>query len=267
MQEKKYLIYQIQNLIDGRIYIGAHSTKDPNDKYMGSSKYLTKDIKLLGKENFKKTILFIFDNKEDMIDKEAEIVDKNFCMNTNTYNRYPGGLKTSFSKIDMICAKDKLGNFILIFKEDPRFTSGELVGVSKGMVPVKDKDGNIFKVSKDDIRYLSGELVHNAKGTITVKDKDGNIFKVSKDDIRYLSGELVGIMKGVKHKHKTKRKPMSEERKILHSNRMKGKKHTEETKKKMSLSKKGSKLSEERKKKISLLKKKDLSFQKNTKRK
>jgi len=235
MQEKKYLIYQIQNLIDGRIYIGAHSTKDPNDKYMGSSKYLTKDIKLLGKENFKKTILFIFDNKEDMIDKEAEIVDKNFCMNTNTYNRYPGGLKTSFSKIDMICAKDKLGNFILIFKEDPRFTSGELVGVSKGMVPVKDKDGNIFKVSKDDIRYLSGELV--------------------------------GIMKGVKHKHKTKRKPMSEERKILHSNRMKGKKHTEETKKKMSLSKKGSKLSEERKKKISLLKKKDLSFQKNTKRK
>ena len=86
-----YTIYKITNLIDSKIYIGAHSTQDLNDGYMGSGKYLRNAIKKYGIENFKKDILFIFDNKQEMFSKEAELVTEDFIATSNTYNIKPGG--------------------------------------------------------------------------------------------------------------------------------------------------------------------------------
>ena len=59
---KHYLVYQITNLINGMIYIGKHVTDDPNDSYMGSSKWLAKSIKKHGIEHYRKDILFDFNN-------------------------------------------------------------------------------------------------------------------------------------------------------------------------------------------------------------
>lgn len=88
---KYYTVYKITNLINGKIYVGQHSTVDPNDNYMGSSKVLAKEIQLLGIHNFKKEILFIFDTFEEACKKEAEIVDKDFINRNDTYNIIPGG--------------------------------------------------------------------------------------------------------------------------------------------------------------------------------
>lgn len=81
-----YTIYKITNQINGKFYIGSHKTKDLNDNYMGSGKYLKYAQEKHGIENFTKEILFIFDNSEEMYAKEAEIVNENFLSEENTYN-------------------------------------------------------------------------------------------------------------------------------------------------------------------------------------
>ena len=87
-----YLIYKITNLINGKVYVGSHKTTDINDSYMGSGKYLLSAQNKYGIENFKKDILYVFDNPADMYLKEAEIVDENFLMEENTYNLKKGGM-------------------------------------------------------------------------------------------------------------------------------------------------------------------------------
>lgn len=86
-----YTIYKISNLLDGKIYIGSHKTKKLDDKYMGSGKYLKSAQKKYGMDNFKKEILFVFDNPEEMYAKEAELVNGEFLVTENTYNLKVGG--------------------------------------------------------------------------------------------------------------------------------------------------------------------------------
>jgi len=86
-----YTIYKITNQINGKFYIGSHKTKDLNDGYMGSGKYLNHAYKKYGLENFSKEILFVFDTPEEMYAKEAEIVNDEFLAEENTYNLKRGG--------------------------------------------------------------------------------------------------------------------------------------------------------------------------------
>ena len=88
---KKYTIYQITNLIDGKIYIGKHETFNLDDGYMGSGNHIRRSIDKHGLENFKKEILHIFDSEEEMNAKEAELVTEDFCSRDDTYNICPGG--------------------------------------------------------------------------------------------------------------------------------------------------------------------------------
>lgn len=78
-----------------------------------------------------------------------------------------------------------------------------IANANRNKVVVKDKDGIVVKTDIDDPRYLSGELIGIASGKVAVKNSSGEKFLVSKDDPRYLSGELIGVQKGVKFKQKT----------------------------------------------------------------
>lgn len=104
-----YIIYKITNIINGKYYIGKHQTKYPNDGYMGSGKLIKFAIKKYGIENFTKEILFVFDNEQDMNDKEKELV----VVSEETYNLCEGG-KGGFGYIN----RNGLSNRISLKKND-----------------------------------------------------------------------------------------------------------------------------------------------------
>ena len=87
----KYTIYKVTNTLNGKIYIGKHQTKDLNDGYMGSGKYLKRAIQKHGIENFIKEILYIFNTEAEMNAREAELVSEEFCLREDTYNICVGG--------------------------------------------------------------------------------------------------------------------------------------------------------------------------------
>jgi len=89
---KYYIIYQITNNVDGKIYVGAHETSDLDDQYMGSGTRIIRAIKKYGISNFKKDILFLCENAEQMYKKESEIVNSEFLTRTDVYNIKEGGL-------------------------------------------------------------------------------------------------------------------------------------------------------------------------------
>ncbi|MEX0596844.1 MAG: GIY-YIG nuclease family protein, partial [Candidatus Paceibacterota bacterium] len=75
---KYYTVYKTTNLINDKIYIGIHETKNLNDNYLGSGKLLKRAIEKYGSQNFKREYLFIFDNKEEQLAKEKELVTEEF---------------------------------------------------------------------------------------------------------------------------------------------------------------------------------------------
>lgn len=93
MNEKKkhYLIYQITNLVNGKIYIGKHETTDIEDDYFGSGKLIRAAINKYGLENFVKTLLFELQNEEEMNLLEKYVVTPEFCAREDTYNINVGG--------------------------------------------------------------------------------------------------------------------------------------------------------------------------------
>ena len=102
----EYIVYETTNLINNKIYIGVHKTEDSNvfDGYIGCgvltqhpSSYMNPKtpfqfaVKKHGIKNFKRKILKVFDNVDDALKLEAELVDINFIKRTDTYNIALGG--------------------------------------------------------------------------------------------------------------------------------------------------------------------------------
>lgn len=87
-----YLIYKITNLLNNKIYIGQHITKNKDDDYMGSGIQLKKDIQMFGLQHFKKEILLECQNRQELNKMQRLLVDEDFVLRQDTYNLKIGGL-------------------------------------------------------------------------------------------------------------------------------------------------------------------------------
>jgi len=144
-----YTIYKITHIPSGKFYIGRHQTKDLDDGYMGSGTYLKHAQEKHGLDQFKKEYLHIFDSDQPMYLKEQELVTKELCSRSDTYNVQPGGFnggwqwvnnskqniygmngKTPNVKKDLVKAREKR-NYLL--KENSEYRKKFSEKVSKGL--------------------------------------------------------------------------------------------------------------------------------------
>ena len=111
----EYIVYETTNLVNNKFYIGVHKTENSNvfDGYIGCGVYMQNPssymnpktlfqfaVKKYGIKNFRRKVLKVFDNVDDALKLEAELVDINFIKRTDTYNIALGGIEidvTQFS--------------------------------------------------------------------------------------------------------------------------------------------------------------------------
>ena len=108
----KFIVYQTINIVNNKIYIGVHGTKDPNtfDGYIGNGvninypstyknpKYpFQYAVNKYGTSSFKRSTLYIFDDEDSAYQKEKEIVTQEFIQRSDTYNLALGGWHIRYS--------------------------------------------------------------------------------------------------------------------------------------------------------------------------
>lgn len=87
-----HFIYKITNTINGKFYIGRHSTDNIDDGYMGSGTAIQRAIKKYGKKNFIKEILEYTNSFDDLVLLENQYITKDLILSEDCYNMSPGGL-------------------------------------------------------------------------------------------------------------------------------------------------------------------------------
>lgn len=160
-----YLVYKITNLINKKYYIGARKTEIIDDNYMGSGKLIKKAISKHGLENFKKEILYIFDNPNDMFEKEKELISEEEVLNTQCYNLKIGGYG-GWDHIDNVNHNikiNKLRNY-----NDPKFKKKLSESAKRSMKIRMDKGEKPFKNSKG---FLNKKHSEETKKIISEKNK------------------------------------------------------------------------------------------------
>ena len=88
---KYHIVYKVTNTLNGKFYIGIHSTNKLHDGYFGSGKRIKAEIKKYGIENFDREILEYFDDRVSLLKREREIVNAEFLLNELSLNLKIGG--------------------------------------------------------------------------------------------------------------------------------------------------------------------------------
>ena len=86
-----HYVYCIENLINGKVYVGKHSTKNFDDGYMGGGTRIRHAIAKHGLENFRRHILKEFETSEEALEFEKLLVTEELVSDENTYNLTLGG--------------------------------------------------------------------------------------------------------------------------------------------------------------------------------
>jgi group I intron endonuclease len=90
------IIYEIKNKINGKVYIGQHSSNDLGS-YWGSGKLIKRSIEKYGIENFEKIILEKCSNKNELNEREKYWIKEKDSINGG-YNLTDGGTGGDNSK-------------------------------------------------------------------------------------------------------------------------------------------------------------------------
>jgi len=90
-QKKYHFTYRTTNIINGRYYLGMHSTNRIDDGYLGSGKRLYYELNKYGRNNFKFEILEQFNSREELVEAEINLITEEDIKNPNCLNLKSGG--------------------------------------------------------------------------------------------------------------------------------------------------------------------------------
>ena len=174
------IIYEIKNKINGKIYIGQHSS-DELESYWGSGKLIKRAIDKYGIENFERTILERCSTKDELNEREKYWIKEKSSL-VNGYNLTDGGTGGDNSKFidysDEWVEKQKQNTknyWNNLSDEDRNNRSQKVIGEKN---PMFGKNGfwkgkkipkEIIQKSVDNRRRYVGEQNPNWKGGTSFK--------------------------------------------------------------------------------------------------
>ncbi len=149
-QKTYHYIYKTTNLINGKYYIGMHSTNNLDDGYIGSGTRLWYSIKKYGKENFKLEILEFFENRFSLKEREKELVNEDLLKDKMCLNLKTGG-EGGFSCEEHQKKCSKMGTLMMSLKmnNDEIFKKNVALKISKIRLE-QWKNGLYLKRKKQD---------------------------------------------------------------------------------------------------------------------
>lgn len=102
ISKKHMFVYKTTNILNGKIYIGQHSTNNLKDGYKGSGHLISKALKKYGAENFKFEIIEFSDSHSTLDQIEKKIITELSALDSNIgYNLHQGGLGgSSYKKVN-----------------------------------------------------------------------------------------------------------------------------------------------------------------------
>jgi hypothetical protein len=139
-KEKKYhFIYKTTNLLNGKYYIGMHSTSNLKDGYMGSGKRLRYSINKYGKENHNVEILEFVNNREELKKREKDIVNLNEIEKKECMNIVIGGEGGFTIKQQILNSKKSKEKIEWLKENDKEWSENHKNNMSKGQKKVYDE--------------------------------------------------------------------------------------------------------------------------------
>ena len=212
-----FYLYKTTCLKNNKVYIGVHQTKNLNDGYIGSGvmsqayaesylRYYEKHNKKsafiravvkYGYSSFKTEILQFFNSRVEMINKEKEIVNKNWVNNENNYNILVGGIGGGNKKLtkeqeSSVYKKYMLGNTWEDLCKEYKVSKSVIYKTLKH----KNKKGRILPKSRVDkwIDKNKDKYIELYRNNIMSKDEINNNIPI------YLWRN--DFLKGIKRKKK-----------------------------------------------------------------
>lgn len=196
----KWIVYLTTNLINNKIYVGVHKTKDPYtfDGYIGNGIHITWPcsyehpktyfqyaVKKYGVKNFKRETISIFDNEDDAYLLESQIVNEEFLQRKDVYNLICGGIAPTPIKIKVF-KYSREGDYIEEYEsmqaaaDAHNVTHGAIWHAVHSKILIHGFYWSTDKMDKLDIQLYNKGTNHRV--LVYVYSKDGEFIKVCESE-------------------------------------------------------------------------------------
>jgi hypothetical protein len=175
--------YQTKNLINGKTYVGVHSTNRLNDGYIGNGvtrhSYPKSQIRAnkanpfvlavdkYGYSNFKKEILCFFDTKEEAYEEESFLVDYKWVRSKDNYNVALGGMYNS-KPIKLYDYKELINEMYCDASISYRSISEKFNMTKGGWISLITDESRIKRKNSTKTSFYNGLEVVNLYGQVEV---------------------------------------------------------------------------------------------------